>query len=103
LVELTITSIAKSIKNSPFKVAEIYICGGGSHNSHLMRRLQALLAPATVESTAIIGTDPDWVEAATFAWLASRTLEGLAGNAPVVTGATGPRILGGIFPGEVWK
>ncbi len=103
LVELTVTSIAKSIGNSPFKVAEIYICGGGSHNSHLMRRLAAQLSPATVASTATIGTDPDWVEAAAFAWLAGRTLDDLAGNAPVVTGATGIRILGGIFPGGVWK
>jgi len=43
--------------------------------------------------------DPDWVEAVTFAWLAHRTLAGLAGNAPAVTGAAGPRVLGGIYPG----
>jgi anhydro-N-acetylmuramic acid kinase len=103
LVELTVTSIARAISNCPFQVAEIYVCGGGSHNTHLMRRLAAQLAPATVASTAAVGMDPDWVEAATFAWLASRTLDGLAGNAPVVTGAAGTRILGGIYPGEVWK
>jgi anhydro-N-acetylmuramic acid kinase len=103
LVELTVTSIARAISNCPFQVAEIYVCGGGSHNAHLMRRLATLLAPATVASTAAIGMDPDWVEAATFAWMASRTLDGLAGNAPVVTGAAGARILGGIYPGEVWK
>lgn len=103
LVELTSTSIASAIKNSPIDVTEIFICGGGSHNSHLMQRLAAQLAPATVESTAAIGMDPDWVEAATFAWLASRTLEGLVGNSPAVTGAAGARVLGGIFPGGVWK
>jgi len=99
LVELTTSSIANAINNCPFKIAEIYVCGGGSHNSHLMRRLAAHLAPATIESTAAIGMDPDWVEAATFAWLASRTLDGLTGSAPVVTGANGTRILGGIYPG----
>jgi anhydro-N-acetylmuramic acid kinase len=102
LVELTSTSIARAIRNSPFDVSEIYICGGGCHNSHLMQRLAAQLAPATVESTAAIGMDPDWVEAATFAWLASRTLEGLAGNSPAVTGAAGTRVLGGIFQGGAW-
>ncbi|HEY6130995.1 MAG TPA: anhydro-N-acetylmuramic acid kinase [Halioglobus sp.] len=98
LVELTSTSIARAIRNSPLDIAEIYICGGGSHNLHLMQRLTEILAPATVASTSAIGMDPDWVEAATFAWLASRTLDGLAGNSPAVTGASGARVLGGIYP-----
>ena len=41
-----------------------------------MARLQSHLAPATVQSTAAIGIEPDWVEAATFAWLAKQTLKG---------------------------
>lgn len=101
LVELTCTSITRAIQSSPPVATEIYICGGGSHNAHLMARLSAQLAPATVTSTAAIGIDPDWVEAATFAWLASRTLEGLSGNSPRVTGAAGPRILGGIYQGGI--
>ena len=97
LVELTSTSIAGAIRRYPLDVQEIYICGGGVHNSHLMQRLASHLAPAAVTSTASIDMDPDWVEAATFAWLASRTLNGMTGNSPVVTGACGPRILGGIY------
>jgi anhydro-N-acetylmuramic acid kinase len=58
------------------------------------------MAPALVDTTSAIGLDPDWVEAATFAWLARQTLGGLAGNAPVVTGAAGARVLGGVYPGE---
>jgi len=99
LVELTCTSISRAIWNNPLNISEIYICGGGAHNLHLMQRLAEQLAPATVASTSVIGMDPDWVEAATFAWLASRTLEGLAGNSPAVTGAAGARVLGGIYPG----
>ena len=34
-----------------------------------------------------------------FAWLARQTLLGLPGNLPGVTGADGPRPLGGIHPG----
>ena len=98
LVELTSTTIAGAIKSYPLDIPEIYICGGGSHNSHLMQRLADQLAPATLQSTSAIGMDPDWVEAATFAWLASRTLESLAGNCPAVTGAKGSRVLGGIYP-----
>jgi anhydro-N-acetylmuramic acid kinase len=99
LAELTAMTIANAIQDSAVDVSEIYVCGGGAHNTDLMRRLYRKLAPATLASTSAIGMDPDWVEAATFAWLASQTLSGLPGNAPVVTGAAGIRVLGGIYPG----
>jgi len=100
LAELTAVTIARAIRYCSVEVTEVYTCGGGSHNGDLMDRLQRLLAPASLASTSAIGMDPDWVEAVTFAWLAHRTLEGLAGNAPAVTGASGPRVLGGIYPGS---
>ena len=96
LAELTAITIAEAIKGSGVTVTEVYICGGGARNPDLMRRLERQLAPATLASTAAIGLAPDWVEAVTFAWLAHQTLEGLAGNAPAVTGASGPRVLGAI-------
>ena len=34
----------------------------------------------------------------TFAWLAKRTLDGLPGNLPSVTGARRPVVLGAIYP-----
>jgi anhydro-N-acetylmuramic acid kinase len=98
LAELTAVSIARAISASHIDVAEVYICGGGAHNQDLLQRLQRHLAPASLAPTTAIGMDPDWVEAAAFAWLAHRALEGLAGNAPAVTGARGPRVLGGIYP-----
>ena len=101
LVDLTATSIAHAIETSPYAISEVYICGGGSHNLHLMQRLSSLMAPATVATTAALGMDPDWVEAATFAWLASRTMDGLTGNSRVVTGAAGARILGGVYRGAL--
>ena len=45
-----------------------------------------------------IGVYPEWVEAWAFAWLAEQTLAGQPSNVPTVTGAGGPRVLGGIFP-----
>ena len=71
------------------------ICGGGAHNQHLLERLQALLG-APVSSTAEHGLDPDWVEAAAFAWLAWARMEERTGNAPVVTGASREAVLGQI-------
>jgi anhydro-N-acetylmuramic acid kinase len=100
LAELTAASIVKGIASSGVEIEEVYVCGGGAHNTDLMRRLSNQLTPTVLDSTAAIGLDPDWVEAVAFAWLARQTLEYLAGNAPVVTGAAGPRILGGIFPGN---
>ncbi len=98
LAEFTAKSIAIAISDCNIGVTEVYACGGGAHNGDLMQRLATHIAPASLASTAALGLDPDWVEAVTFAWLAHRTLEGLAGNAPAVTGALGPRVLGGIYP-----
>jgi anhydro-N-acetylmuramic acid kinase len=99
LLRLTTDSIAMAINSTALDIPEVYVCGGGSHNIHLMDHLSTQLAPARLASTEVIGIDPDWVEAATFAWLASRTLKGLKGNSEVVTGATGARVLGGVYWG----
>ena len=98
LVELTAKSIALAIKNHSPVPTEVFVCGGGAHNTHLMQRLALHAKPAKLDTTAALGMDPDWVEAAAFAWLACQTLTNRAGNAPVVTGAAGERILGGIYP-----
>ncbi len=96
LVELTAVSIADAIK--PYAPKRVAICGGGAHNRFLMGRLSGLLEPAKVTTTETMGIHPDWVEAACFAWLAYRTLSGLAGNEPAATGAAGYRVLGAIYP-----
>ena len=57
-----------------------------------------LLPGMRIESTAVHGLDPDYVEAMAFAWLARETLAGRPGNLPAVTGARGPRVLGVIHP-----
>lgn len=100
LSEFTAQSIVSGLRSSAISLDEVYVCGGGAHNTDLMRRLYRLLSPIHLSTTETIGMDPDWVEAAAFAWLAQQTLKDLAGNAPAVTGASGPRILGGIFPGK---
>lgn len=99
LAELSARSIADALGMTQPRTTRVIACGGGVHNTLLMERLAALLPEATVESSAAHGIDPDAVEAAGFAWLASQTLEGRAGNRPEVTGAAGPRVLGVIVPG----
>ncbi len=98
LAELSARSIVAAVEKYCPQAREVLICGGGVHNIHLMRRLVNLLPSRQLASTAAVGLDPDWVEALAFAWLARCTMEGIPGNAPEVTGATGARILGAIYP-----
>jgi anhydro-N-acetylmuramic acid kinase len=100
LAEFTATSIYNALVQHAISVDEIYVCGGGAANGDLMRRLYRRLSPAHLGTTSELGCDPAWVEAAAFAWLAQRTLEGLSGNLPAVTGAVGERVLGAIYPGK---
>lgn len=96
LAELTAFTVAKPCIE--FGARDIRVCGGGARNGDLMARLRRRVAPATVEDTSALGIDPQAVEALAFAWLACRRLAGLPGNVPAVTGASGPRLLGGLWP-----
>jgi anhydro-N-acetylmuramic acid kinase len=98
LLELTARSVAEALARHGRGARRLIVCGGGARNGALMRRLAALAAPATVESSAAHGVDPQHVEALAFAWLARRTVEGAPGNLPSVTGARGARVLGAIYP-----
>jgi anhydro-N-acetylmuramic acid kinase len=98
LVALTVGGIADAISQWCGRPDELFICGGGVHNRALMAGLSAALPQVRVAATDALGLPADWVEAVAFAWLAQRTLRGLPGNLPAVTGAPGPRILGAIYP-----
>lgn len=97
LSELTARTIATSILQHAPDVKEVLVCGGGTRNSDLMSRLAKCLAGAKVTTTEAYGLHPDWVEAAAFAWLAKRCLEGKPGNLPEVTGASSSEVLGAVF------
>jgi anhydro-N-acetylmuramic acid kinase len=97
LAELTCRSIADAISAHASGTSEVFVCGGGLHNSYLMRRLADLLGGVSIQSTSAHGLDPDWVEVAAFAWLAKRRVSGEPGNLPSVTGAERPVLLGAIF------
>lgn len=98
LVALTVATVAASLRQTAPATERLLVCGGGVHNDALMQALGATLPDMTVESTARHGIDPDWVEAAAFAWMARETLAGRPSNIPSVTGARGQRVLGGIYP-----
>ena len=96
LLELTAHTVADAIEAHAPAATDVLVCGGGVHNSRLMARLAEWLAPRRVASTAAHGSDPDYLEAAAFAWLARQRVLGLPGNLPAVTGARGRRVLGAL-------
>ena len=98
LIELTAVSIAKGVKEWGHDSGEMYLCGGGAHNSYLVERIQYHLPELKIGHTDDLGIPADMVEACAFAWLAYRTLAKLPGNLANATGAIGPRVLGSIFP-----
>lgn len=98
LLELTALSITQALNAAQQNTEILLVCGGGAHNSTLMRRLAQLLPNSQVSPTDEHGVPADWVEAMAFAWLAHCCLEGIPANRPSVTGAKGLRVLGAIYP-----
>jgi anhydro-N-acetylmuramic acid kinase len=98
LAALTARTLADAIRTHCAEAAELLVCGGGARNRDLMRRIAAELPTLHVGTTDSAGVAGDHVEALAFAWLAREALAGRAGNLPAVTGASGPRVLGAIYP-----
>ena len=98
LLELSAATVADALRAAQPDTKRLLACGGGVHNPRLLARIAARLPGVVVESSAVHGVDPDFVEAMGFAWLARQTLLGRPGNLPSVTGARGPRVLGALHP-----
>ncbi|MCF9047449.1 anhydro-N-acetylmuramic acid kinase [Acinetobacter nectaris] len=98
LAKLTVRAIQKAIYRSGMKNGEVYVCGGGAYNSHILEQLRWRLRKHSwsVQTTDVIGLSPTWVESTAFAWLAMRFNQSMNGNLSAVTGAKGDRILGTI-------
>jgi len=77
---------------------EVLLCGGGAKNPVLAGMIAALLPGCRVAPTDDFGVPARAVEAMAFGEVAARTLWGEPGNLPVVTGASGPVVLGSITP-----
>jgi anhydro-N-acetylmuramic acid kinase len=99
LAELTARSLWYAIlENAPDRpLTEVVVSGGGALNAHLMGLLSLMFAPVPVTTTARYGLPVMAKEAACFAWLAARALDGKPNHAPAATGARGARILGKII------
>ena len=97
--ELTARSITDALERfvpGRTPVHRLIVSGGGAHNRLLVARLTELLPNLRVHQSTEFGLDVDAKEAIAFAVLADRTLHGLPGNLPSVTGARRAVVLGSI-------
>lgn len=100
ITELTAISIIRGIKSIGIP-GDIYVCGGGLHNSYLMSRLKhhaELCSLGQVRSIAALGIDPDFLEALAFAWLGYKFKRHEALDMSWVTGAKRKAVLGCLYP-----
>lgn len=98
LAELTAWACQGSIHRYAPDARSLLVCGGGAKNDHLMSLLARGLPHMKVEPTTDHGIPVDSVEAIAFAWLARMFTDRRPGNLPAVTGASGSRVLGALYP-----
>jgi anhydro-N-acetylmuramic acid kinase len=96
LTARTITDALERFVLGGNAIHRLIISGGGAHNRLLVARLAKLLPKLRIHRSDEFGLDVDAKEAIAFAVLADRTMHGLPGNLPSVTGARRPVVLGKI-------
>ncbi|WP_431094917.1 anhydro-N-acetylmuramic acid kinase [Polaromonas aquatica] len=98
LAEFTARACIEGVNRYGKGSKSLIVCGGGAFNTYLLERLQAGLPQLQVSTSDAHGLPPLQVEAAAFAWLAQQVILRKPGNLPSVTGASGLRVLGAIYP-----
>ena len=96
-------SIADALKRFVLPVTPVgtvAVSGGGSRNRTLMKMLRAAIPDVDVCHSDALGVPRDAKEAIAFAVLANATVDGVPGNIPTATGASGPVVLGVVAPGR---
>ena len=97
------SSVQQALKFfQPFYEVRWIVCGGGAFNMAVMEEIKVALGDrGRVATTADYGIGEKSVEAVMMAILAYRTLEGVQGNLPRVTGAKYGALLGKVTPPPV--
>ena len=99
LALLTARCVTDDLQRHLPRASRLVVCGGGAFNPHLLQLMRTQLGgKVDVRPSSDFGIGPDQVEALAFAWLARAFLEKRPGNLPAVTGASGPRVLGALYP-----
>lgn len=97
LCELTAVTVSDAINKICPDCDKLFVCGGGSKNSELLRRIQQKLPETHLSNPASIGLDADFLEATVFAWLAKRYLNNHPLKLNSITGGPDRAILGCMY------
>ncbi len=99
LLQLSVSSIAACIEQLSPPPTIIYACGGGTKNKAFIDKLSSAVEKYGLEltTTAALNVDPDYVEAALFAWLAKQRLNNTPLKIKQITGSTKNHIAGAIY------
>jgi len=102
LYQFTIETIALAIEaqvlDADLPNINVVVAGGGVENTVLMKGLEDRLQRcASVQSSNHFGIDPDFLEAAAFAWLARARFHQQILNTRPFTGAAHPLVLGSMI------
>ena len=89
LTAFSAAAVARALDRLPVPPRRWLVTGGGRHNPALMAALAARLE-APVAPVEAVGWDGDALEAQAFAYLALRSLDGLALSLPGTTGVARP-------------
>ena len=89
LAELTIETIASSLKFLPKKINSIIITGGGYRNTNLINRLKDMLK-LKIFNEKELGIDFDYIEAELIAYLSARSIYKIPFTFPSTTGVSKP-------------
>lgn len=98
LLALTAHAIAGAIVNNKKPLKQVYLCGGGTHNTQLRLLLAELLPETQVKSIGDAGFSPDYLEAMMFAWLAQQTMNAQPVDLSSITGSKKVALLGAVYP-----
>ena len=93
LLALTARTIASDI-NKLGSVNNVWLCGGGRHNTMLVDTLASLMPSMQINNIDQLGIDGDALEAMAFAYLAFAYKNKFYSNIPAVTGAEKSTTLG---------
>lgn len=98
LAEFTARAIVSALGRFCPGTEELFLAGGGARNAFLLARIRAQAYPRRVALTDELGVPTGHVEAVAFAWLAMKCVRREPVDLSAVTGARGPRVLGGLYP-----
>ncbi len=94
LTAFTAETVALALRHLPTPPQRLIVAGGGRHNPTLMQMI-AVATKMTAEPIEALGWNGDATEAAGFAYLAVRSLQGQPISFPGTTGVPGP-LTGGV-------